>query len=182
MVKPFSYQGNRFTYHSISAADIEWARELHNDPEVLSMLTDPTVISPEQQIRWYVSVSNSSKSERLVVRLGGERVGLVRIDNIDHHNKNVCLGLDIAKEFRGRGYASEVYKDMFRLFFEKEGMNRIWLLVAEYNHRARHIYQSLGFREEGIYREALLKEGQYYDYILMGILKSEYHVEGEQVE
>jgi RimJ/RimL family protein N-acetyltransferase len=163
-----------FNFRLLQQRDLEWARCLHNDPEVLDNLTDPTIVSIEQQTKWWYKLNESKTSERWVVENEKqERIGLIRLDNIDLHNYSICVGMDIEKNFRGKGLAKFIYKQLIDLLFTR--YNRIWLLVAEYNKRAFHIYQQLGFEEEGRHRQGLFKNGRYYDYILMGLLKSEYH-------
>lgn len=157
---------------------LEWARTLHNDPEVLAMLTDPTVVSPEQQVAWFAKLQSSSKSRRLVATLNGNPVGVVRLDDIDLHNHSVCVGLDIEKSYRGQGLAKPIYRELFQYLFQDLTMNRVWLLVAAYNKRAHRLYTELGFVEEGKFREALYKDNQYHDYILMSILRDEWITSG----
>lgn len=165
----------KFTFRDIEKQDIEWARLLHNDSEVLSMLTDPSIVSPEQQIEWFKKLRKSESSRRLVVEDEYmNKVGLIRLDQIDYHNLNVCVGMDICKEFRGQGYAKPIYKELFKYLFDKEFFNRLWLLVAEYNTKAYSIYKALGFKEEGRHRQALYKNSKFFDYVLMGLLKEEY--------
>ncbi len=155
----------------LDAEHLEWARLLHNDPDVLAMLTDPTIVSPEQQARWFDSLQNSKTSQRLMAVIDGVVVGLVRIDSIDYNNKSVCVGLDIHKDHRGKGYAKPIYNSVLRDWFDNKDFNRVWLMVVEYNKVARKLYKSLGFLEENIQRQALFKNGKYYDYYGMSILK-----------
>lgn len=138
------------------------------------MLTDPTVVSPGQQVSWFTTLCRSSSSERLVAKLETEeKIGLVRLDQIDNNNHSVCVGLDIHMDYRGQGYARKIYDEVFKETFLFMDMHRVWLLVASYNTRAYSLYQKLGFIEEGRHREALFKKGQRHDYIQMGILKDE---------
>ena len=156
-------------YAPLSYQDLEWARQLHNDPEVLGMLNDPTVVSPEQQISWYNSLTQNKTSFRVIVKTDNKNIGLIRLDSLDIHNKSICIGLDIHKEFRGLGYSKIIYKYiMDQLFLEKD-LHRIWLHVAEYNTRAYSLYQKLGFSIEGVLRDAVLKNNQYYNCILISI-------------
>lgn len=152
----------------------EWARNLHNDPDVLKMLTDPHHVTSEEQLVWLAKIDFSSSSHRWVALCKGDAIGVVRIDQQDRHNKSVCVGLDIHKDFRGKGYAKSIYRAVFHHFFDKEKYQRVWLYVADYNTVARSLYTSLGFKEEGVQRAALLKDGTYHDYIMMSILKEEY--------
>ncbi len=151
----------------------EWARCLHNDPDVLKMLTDPQIVTPEEQLVWLSKINNSSSSARWVVSCDGNDIGVVRIDQLDRHNKSVCVGLDIHKDFRGKGYAKSIYRELFNYYFYSHDFNRIWLSVAAYNDVALGLYRALGFVEEGVQRQALYKDGAYHDYITMSILKEE---------
>jgi RimJ/RimL family protein N-acetyltransferase len=165
----------KITFKALCESDLEWARLLHNDPEVLLMLTDPSPVSEDQQQIWFQNMKNNQRSERWVAYSPkGERIGVVRIDNLDYDNLSVCIGLDIHKDFRGRGYAKPIYKEILRLFFLGYGFNRVWLLVASYNKRAYGLYSKLGFLEEGRMRKALYRYGDYHDYISMSTLREEY--------
>jgi len=154
--------------------DIEWARQLRNDPETRKWLAHTDEISAREQLGWFNNLEISETSGRHVATLDGEKFGIVRIDSYDMDNHSICVGLDIHPGFRGKGLASKTYKLILHLMFDLYGFNRVWLGVGEYNERAVHIYTKAGFREEGRQREAMRRDGKYYDYILMGILRSEY--------
>jgi len=153
---------------------LEWARQLHNDPDVLSMLTDPHIVSMNEQDEWYENLQKSNTSLRWMVFNYSNPIGIVRLDQIDKDNKSICVGLDIHKDYRGQGYAKLIYKQLFYEWFNEHEFNRIWLMVASYNTVAINLYTQLGFTTEGVQREALYKDGQFYDYIMMFILRSEY--------
>ena len=53
-------------------------------------------------------------------------------------------------------------------------MNRLWLLVLENNEPAKNLYKKMGFVNECVQRQAIFKEGQYHDYIMMSLLRGEY--------
>ncbi len=161
-------------FKHLTSEHLEWARQLHNDPSVICMLTDPHIVTKEEQVKWFNKLQHSTSSQRLVVYNNEVPAGLIRLDDIDMYNKSICVGLDIHEDFRGRGLARPIYTKLFDIWFNDEGFNRIWLAVAEYNEVARHIYTSLGFIEEGCMRKALLKDNKFSDYILMSVLKEEY--------
>lgn len=52
--------------------------------------------------------------------------------------------------------------------------HRLWLDVFAVNLRAQHVYESLGFRREGVLREAIFRDGEYHTQILMSMLDREY--------
>lgn len=160
-------------FENLNDEYLEWARQLHNDSEVLYMLTDTHVVSKEEQLLWFKSLKKSNSSKRLLVFIDDISVGIIRLDSIDAINKSICVGLDIHKDFRGRGYARPIYNKLLTECFN-EDINRVWLMVASFNLVARHLYESLGFVYEGTQREALYRKGAYHDYILMSVLKKEF--------
>src|SRR3954453_10066885 len=54
----------------------------------------------------------------------------------------------------GRGLGRHLLTEVLRLVFDEFGAHRLFLDVVEDNARARHLYSSFGFSEEGIMREA----------------------------
>lgn len=168
-------QKNELSIRLMEKSDIEDVRTLHNDESVLRQLTDPRPVSEVQQVAWFEALSRSQSSQRYVVRnsVNGYLIGVFRVDNIDHINKSVMVGLDIAPTYRGRGISYQVYGHFIDHFFKGVGMNRIYLYVLESNDVAHHIYEKLGFEEEGRQRQAVFRGGCYVDYIMMSLLKAD---------
>ncbi len=58
--------------------------------------------------------------------------------------------------------------------FNELNLHRVCLTVFSYNETAVTLYESLGFRREGIYREHVERDGRRHDMILFGILRREW--------
>ena len=102
-------------------------------------------------------------------------VGRIFITNVDRH----CDSLDITKmyiadENRNQGIGSEVLKELLEYCFVFLHMERVTLDYYTGNKRAATLYESLGFKPEGVARNATKKDGRYYDLHLMSMLRSEY--------
>lgn len=65
--------------------------------------------------------------------------------------------------------------ELLRIVFRELGAHRLFLDVFDHNSRARHVYESLGFRYEGVMREAANRDGHWCDLHLMAMLESEYN-------
>jgi len=74
-----------------------------------------------------------------------------------------------------RGLGRRILRELQRITFHEFGAHRLFLDVFEDNSRARHIYESLGFRYEGIMRDAACRNGAWCNLHLMSILETEYH-------
>jgi RimJ/RimL family protein N-acetyltransferase len=58
--------------------------------------------------------------------------------------------------------------------FETLNLHRIFLRVYETNPRAIRTYEKVGFVHEGRMRQALYRQGQYHDILLMSVLRPEW--------
>ena len=59
--------------------------------------------------------------------------------------------------------------------FDELGAHRLWLDVKPFNDRARALYRSEGFVEEGVLRGALLEpDGTFQDLVVMSLLRPEW--------
>lgn len=74
----------------------------------------------------------------------------------------------------GRGLGRQILTEILAFVFGQLHAHRLFLDVYDDNARARHLYTSLGFRQEGIMRHAARRDGQWHDLHLMSILEDEY--------
>jgi diamine N-acetyltransferase len=80
-----------------------------------------------------------------------------------------------------RGLGRRILEELMRKAFEEFKAHRLFLDVFEDNRRARHLYESLGFQDDGVMREAARRDGQYSSLRLMSMLESEYRQRSAKV-
>ena len=91
----------------------------------------------------------------------------------DQHSASYSVGVFVA-DLRGRGLGREVTRLVLAWAFEVLGVHRVELQVLAGNRRAINCFRACGFRREGVRREAELYPGGWKDFIIMGLLQSEY--------
>jgi RimJ/RimL family protein N-acetyltransferase len=85
------------------------------------------------------------------------------------------VGIGIGeRDFWGKGYGTDALQVALRYAFTELNLHRVTLSVFEYNERAIRSYQKCGFQVEGRERQFLLRDGQRYDMLYMGILREEW--------
>src|SRR6202023_339976 len=99
--------------------------------------------------------------------------GFVILRDIHSKDRNIELQR-IAVAQPGRGLGSEVLHAVMDKVFGDFGAHRLWLDTYYDNARARHVYRSAGFSEEGVMRECKKWGDEYRSLVLMSILESEY--------
>lgn len=165
--------------------DLEKIRRLRNDETTFKNLTDARMISPAMQRAWFEALGTArDRAYFAVLKIDrdfthpvfteGALIGIIRTTEIDTVNRSVCVGADVAPEWRGRGYGTKIYKAFLRYLFQDLGYHRVWLLVLETNAVARKLYENVGFRVEGIQRRAIWRDGAWRDYVSMSILSDEF--------
>lgn len=75
---------------------------------------------------------------------------------------------------KGQGVGRAALRAIKALAFGELAAHRLWLDVKSRNARARYLYRSEGFTEEGVMRECLREEDGYESLVLMSMLRHEY--------
>jgi diamine N-acetyltransferase len=101
-------------------------------------------------------------------------VGFIILAGLESPHQNIEFRRIVITE-KGKGYGQEAIQQVQRFAFTRLSAHRLWLDVKESNHRARYIYEKLGFREEGILRECLKNGEQFESLVVMSILSHEYY-------
>ncbi|PJI93214.1 GNAT family N-acetyltransferase [Luteimicrobium subarcticum] len=112
--------------------------------------------------------------------LSDRMIGEIVVNEIDPDVRSANLRLALLPNYRGRGYGRDAIFQVMRFVFdgtpEVEGprLHRLGLDVLGFNPRARMLYESLGFREEGRQRDAVRDGDGWSDVVIMGILEDEF--------
>jgi len=102
-------------------------------------------------------------------------IGFTTFSALDGDNGSVMFHITIGeRDAWGRGYGTEATELMVGHAFERLGLHRVGLTVFSYNLRAISAYEKAGFSIEGKLRDAIQREGLYFDEVQMGILADEW--------
>jgi RimJ/RimL family protein N-acetyltransferase len=130
---------------------------------------------PETQKKWLEDIGQSGYPFMIVTQAENKTIGEIEIGTINAASGNAWLGIGIGERaFWGKKYGREAVELAMEFAFSVLNLHRLSLNVYVYNVRAIKLYEKLGFRVEGIERKMLLRDGQRWDVIYMGILKDEW--------
>jgi len=102
-------------------------------------------------------------------------IGELGLDVVNWPGREAFVGLGIGEtEYWSKGYGTDVMNVLLRFAFMEINVRRVSLGVFEYNPRAIHSYEKVGFRHEGSMRRLLKREGRRWDNLFMGILREEW--------
>ena len=153
-------------------------------PEVTKFFSIRDSQSKEDVVRKYVADSDDPKARQFTICLkagtpgiqeaGGRMIGRIVLADIEDEWKAEIWRIYIADTaLRGRGLGKEAMLAMMKYCFEELNLKRLYLDHYTGN-PASFLYQSLGFKYEGVLRDNCRKNGRLYDVHLMSMLASEY--------
>ncbi len=172
-------RSRRLFLRPAEAGDVDTLVAWFNDADFLDTLGGRGLPSPISMKRWLEDLWAVQGKTRwyflICLRDSGDPIGIVDLDSVDHVNGGAELAIGIADEgLRGQGYGTEAAQALLDLGFGELRLQRIHLDVFDFNHRAVHLYEKLGFRRECTLREAEYQHGRYVDVHVMGILRAEW--------
>jgi ribosomal-protein-serine acetyltransferase len=103
----------------------------------------------------------------------GAIVGMVGFHRFDWANRATSIGYWLAADHEGRGLMTEAVRALVEYAFETRGLHRIEIAAAVDNARSRAIPERLGFREEGVRRDAERHGERYLDLVLYARLATD---------
>ena len=100
--------------------------------------------------------------------------GFAIVCTLDDPHGNVVIKR-IAVERPGEGFGRRFVAAVVDWVFTTTEAHRVWLDVIETNHRAHHVYRSLGFTDDGIWRQSYrMPDGERVSQLLMAMLRPEW--------
>jgi ribosomal-protein-alanine N-acetyltransferase len=84
------------------------------------------------------------------------------------------IGYDLTPHYWGHGYISEAISRVIEFIFNSIEINRIEAIVHTENSRSLNVLTRLGFHREGILREYVKWECEYWDMALLAVLKRDW--------
>lgn len=175
--------GDLVTLRPATRADAVALHRLMCDREV-SRLTGSVNSDAELEVQPWSLVQLEKVYERwaaaddrivwvIVERETGLVVGETVLNDLDEGNRSCGFRIWISGA-SGRGLGSEATRLAVGHAFDDQGLNRVELEVFDFNPRARHVYEKVGFQHEGTRRQALRYNNEWIDAHVMSMLRSEW--------
>ena len=175
--------GERIRLRAVEEDDLPRFVDWLNDPEVIRGIVVYLPLSMAEEKRWYEGMLQRPPEERpLMIEIQHEGgwlpIGDIGFHAIDWRARAAEIGIVIGdKRFWNQGYGSEAMRLMLRHAFHTLNLNRVSLQVYADNPRAIRAYEKVGFVHEGRLRQARYYDGEYFDVLLMSVLRSEWQAE-----
>ncbi len=172
-------RGTRVQLTALTQDDLPVIAGWYQDTEFMRLL-DATPAHPKsvESLRaWLDDAQKASDGYLFGIRLLDDNtlIGFIELDGILWTHGTAWFSIAIGmREYWEQGYGTEAARLALTFAFQESNMHRVQATVFSYNRRSMAMFERLGFRREGAFREFLHRDGQRYDMLLYGILRREF--------
>lgn len=152
--------------------------EWYGDPEIWHLTSwTSTPMSHSAVERLFDQRESSPMNDSFAIHVKGqsEPIGVISLMNISDTHDSADLSIILGRSGdRAQGYGADAISTLLDYAFDELELHRVGLSVFEFNEAAIAAYEKLGFRTEGRLRQTIKRDDNFYDAILMSVLKPEW--------
>jgi RimJ/RimL family protein N-acetyltransferase len=138
-------------------------------------------LSPAQMKKKYEAIEKEVEESKnsfyftIRSREDDRLLGFIRLYWIEwsHGNGNLKIAIGDPEE-RGKGYGWEALQMLFHFAFDELNLYRLSVVLGEDNPGALRFFQRAGFVEEVRRRQAIHRDGRFWDVLHLGLLADEW--------
>jgi RimJ/RimL family protein N-acetyltransferase len=178
--EPTELHGKRLNLAPLTEAHLDAVRRWRSDPEVTRYWITQAVPSADDIRAWFDDNRRAGALTWAILAAGRRPIGYTNLFDLDRENRHAEVSLMIGERSDwGHGYAREALRVLLRHAFAPTaagglGLHRVVLCVFAENEAARRVYRACGFREDGVLRDDMYRDGAWHDQVLMSVLDREF--------
>jgi len=161
-----------------------------DSPDILELVSHPSVArittnieASESKVREYIDKQNSIPpfEKNRWFDLGiekkddGKVIGLLSFVCEDHQQG--AIGWSLGIDHRGKGYVTEGARALISYAFTALALHRIRATTSSINPASWKVMERIGMRKEAHFHEVELRDGEWIDVLVYGILAKEWATE-----
>ncbi len=158
--------------------DVEHLYLFRNDWQVTQYLGGFSSGYTRENLRQWIKLHRNRDDEVLwaiAERKGDRCIGHVGLYKIDPRLRKGEFAIVIGElKKQGKGIGRRATEAMVDWGFRQMNLHKISLSVLATNRRAIRLYESMGFRHEGVLRDEQYRDARYVDVVLMSLLEGEW--------
>lgn len=158
----------------IEEKDLETRVKWMNNPFVYSTMHYDIPVLLKNTKLWFEKNKNAESRIDLVFEEGDEIVAMGGLTGKNDNTLKAELYIFVSPDHQRKGYGTQAVKLLCQYGFEKFGLQKIYLYTDSDNLAAKHLYEKVGFMQEGYLRREAWHAGKIVDRYYFGMLKNEF--------
>lgn len=167
----------RLTLRGLTEDDLPFLFEHFGRCEINEYSSDDNVTSMEETkelYKKYIAPRPYRFRLGIVMKETRDLIGTLGFYGIDAVNRRAIVGVDLMKEYWGRGLMSESLRALIKYGFKEMGLNRIEADADPQNLRSLRLMERCGMKREGVLRQRFYYKDAFHDAATYSILKEDW--------
>lgn len=174
-----TFETKRLVIRPYVKTDADKVEPLAGNPKV----AETTVAIPHPYPKG-LAASWISKHEKKAIEIGSYTFAVVLKSTsellgtltfrVDIDDNKAELGYWFGVPYWGNGYCTEAARRIIEFGFNELKLNKIWASVMTKNPASMKILTKLDFEKEGVFKQDIMKSGNYEDMVYYGLLRQNY--------
>lgn len=162
--------------------DLKQVFTWRNSERIRNYMYTDKIITWDEHCKWYQKTIDDKQTVNMICEFQGQPIGVANASQIDRQNSKCLWGfyLGVTNAPKGSGYAMGL--QFLDFMFDNLLLRKICGEVLAFNAKSIGFHKNLGFREEGILKEHILKQNIYMDVVIFGLLSKEWQHKRVQTE
>jgi UDP-4-amino-4,6-dideoxy-N-acetyl-beta-L-altrosamine N-acetyltransferase len=141
-------------------------------PEVSKFMLTQVDFNLEKQLEWFDRISSSTRDEYWIIEKNEIAIGVISLGEIDRVNRRATWGLYIGENMSSPvGGMIPMY--FYNYVFGRKDLNlhKLHGMVLDINTNILRTHELCGYRQVGIYKDHVLKDGHFHDVHVVELLR-----------
>lgn len=162
---------------AITVEDADIIRDWRNNPEAALWFFSYQNISHSMQVDWINTHNKKEDEVNWIIYLTEKNtpIGTLSLIDIDNRNKNAEYArLIVDPLYKGKGYAYIAEMLLLEYAFNYLNLNKVHCKTYVDNTMVINLHKKTGFKEVGIMKNHIYRDGKYIDINIFELLKEEW--------
>lgn len=180
-IEPCEVSTRRLLLRPLRAEDAPGMFAIYSDPQTMKYWSSASIETLEDAAQMVsedlkLQMGDTATFWAITLPRTGRVIGKFTLFHIDRENRRAEVGYVLNRQFWRKGYGSEAMAAMLELFFIRFELHRLEADVDPDNAASIGLLKQFGFREEGLFRERWLMNGQWRDSVMLSLLTTHWHL------
>lgn len=174
-------KGEKVYLAAIEKSELSKLMEWRNIPSFRKHFREHREINLDMQENWYEDKVIRDKSTIMFSIKSvenNELLGCCGLCYINWIHRYADLSLYIGWNntyIDNEGYALEACNLLFDYGFNELNLNKIWTEIYEFDNKKKILYESMGFKLDGVLRQNYFYDGKWWNSYILSLLKEEFN-------
>lgn len=163
-----------FKLREVESRDLSMLLQWQNASHIRETAFNDRVIKQEEAQQWFDALQNERRCKRLVFEGYGIPMGLIVFTSIDRKHSTAHWGFYLGRPDFPKGTGTILTYHGLQYAFGELHLRKICAEILDSNIRSINLHRKLGFTWEGIFREHILRNGNYHDVLVMALFERDW--------